>query len=66
MPDGEEFKVFVVDANGIAHERDVKVGGQDATPPRSLEGLNAGERIVTYGAYGMQDSAKHRAGHQRG
>jgi RND family efflux transporter MFP subunit len=58
VPEGEEFKVFVVDGNGIAHERDVKVGGRSAAGVEITEGLKAGERVVTYGAYGMQDSAK--------
>lgn len=58
VPEGEGFKVFIVDASGIAHERDVKVGGKTSTAVEITDGLKAGERIVTYGAYGMQDSAK--------
>ena len=58
VPEGEEFKVFVVDANGTAHERDVKIGGRSPAGVEIAEGLKAGERVVTYGAYGMQDSAK--------
>jgi cobalt-zinc-cadmium efflux system membrane fusion protein len=58
VPEGEEFKVFVVDANGVAHERDVKVGGRSATSAEILEGLHAGERVVTYGAYGVEDSTR--------
>jgi len=58
VPEGEEFKVFVVDAAGVAHEREVKVGGRSAAGVEITEGLKAGERVVTYGAYGMQDSAK--------
>lgn len=58
VPEGEGFKVFVVDASGIAHEREVKVGGRSASGVEITEGLEAGERVVTYGAYGMQDSAK--------
>jgi len=58
VPEGEEFKVFVVDAGGIAHEREVKVGGRSAAGVEITEGLKAGERIVTYGAYGMEDSVK--------
>lgn len=58
VPEGEAFKVFVVDAAGIAHERDVKVGGRTASTVEITDGLHAGERIVTYGAYGVQDSAK--------
>jgi len=58
VPEGDEFKVFVVDGTGVAHERDVKVGGRNNTGVEILEGLQAGERVVTYGAYGVQDSAK--------
>jgi RND family efflux transporter MFP subunit len=58
VPDGEHFKVFVVDAQGIAHEREVKVGGKNEKGVEITEGLTAGERIVTYGAYGVTDSAK--------
>jgi membrane fusion protein (multidrug efflux system) len=58
VPEGEGFKVFVVDATGTAHEREVKVGGRTAASVEILEGLKAGERVVTSGAYGMQDSAK--------
>jgi RND family efflux transporter MFP subunit len=58
VPDGEGFKVFVVDANNIAHSRPVTVGGKTTTTAEISDGLKAGERIVTFGAYGMQDSAK--------
>ncbi|HEX3866617.1 MAG TPA: efflux RND transporter periplasmic adaptor subunit [Gemmatimonadaceae bacterium] len=58
VPDGENVKVFVVDAGGVAHEREVTIGGKGDAGVEVLEGLKAGERIVTYGAYGMQDSAK--------
>ena len=58
VPDGEKFKVFVVDANGIAHEREVKVGGRNASGVVIDEGLTAGERVVTQGAYAVSDSAR--------
>ena len=58
MPEGDTFKVFVVDSAGIAHEQEVKVGAQTPTASRSSKGFTAGERIVTFGAYGMEDSAK--------
>jgi membrane fusion protein (multidrug efflux system) len=58
VPEGDEFKVFVVDAGGVAHERDVKVGGRSTVGVEIVEGLKAGDRVVTYGAYGVQDSAK--------
>jgi membrane fusion protein, multidrug efflux system len=58
VPEGDAFHVFVVDAKGIAHERDVTVGGRSAAGVEITEGLKAGERIVTTGAFGVQDSAK--------
>jgi RND family efflux transporter MFP subunit len=58
VPSGETFTVFVVDPNGIAHAREVKVGGKTDTAVEITDGLHAGERIVTTGAYGVQDSAK--------
>jgi membrane fusion protein (multidrug efflux system) len=58
VPEGDQFKVFVVDAAGIAHEREVTVGGRSNAGVEIRAGLHAGERVVTYGAYGVQDSAK--------
>ena len=58
VPEGAGFKVFVVDAKGLAHARDVTLGGKASGVDWITDGLKAGERIVTYGAYGMQDSAK--------
>lgn len=58
VPEGDGFKVFVVDANNIAHDRDVKVGTKTNTTVEIIDGLKAGERVVTYGAYGMRDSSK--------
>jgi RND family efflux transporter MFP subunit len=58
VPEGEDFKVFVVDATGTAHERKVSVGGRTDKVAEITQGLNAGERVVTYGAYGVSDSAK--------
>jgi len=58
VPDGEEFKVFVVDAAGTARARTVEVGGRTDKVAEITSGLTVGERIVTYGAYGIEDSAK--------
>jgi RND family efflux transporter MFP subunit len=58
VPDGEEMKVFVVDAAGVAHERKVAIGGRTEKVAEVTGGLAAGERVVTYGAYGLTDSAK--------
>ena len=58
VPDGESFKVFVVDATGVAHARAVEIGGRSDALAEVTRGLAAGERIVTYGAYGMDDSVR--------
>ena len=58
VPEGEAYHVFVVDAAGIAHQRDVTVGGRTEEAAEITDGLKGGERVVTYGAYGVSDSAK--------
>lgn len=58
VPEGDGFKVFVVDSAGVAHARPVKVGGRTDRAAEITDGLAAGERVVTYGAYGVDDSAK--------
>ena len=58
VPEGETFKVFVVDRSGIAHARPVTVGGRSETSAEITAGLAGGETVVTYGAYGVSDSAK--------
>jgi RND family efflux transporter MFP subunit len=58
VPEGEGFKVFVIDATGVAHEREVTVGAKTDKVAEITEGLAAGERIATHGAYGLEDSVK--------
>ena len=58
VPAGDGFKVFVVDASGMAHERDVTVGGRTDKVAEITEGLAEGERVATQGAYGLEDSVK--------
>jgi membrane fusion protein (multidrug efflux system) len=58
VPDGETFKVFVVDSAGVAHGRPVAIGGRTDKVAEITSGLAAGERIVTYGAYGVDDSVR--------
>jgi len=58
VPQGEAFQVFVVDKDGVAHARDVTVGGRSETAAEITSGLAGGETVVTYGAYGVSDSAK--------
>ena len=58
VPDGEGFRVYVVDSAGIAHARPVEVGGRSEARAEIVRGLAAGERVVTTGAYGVTDSTK--------
>jgi len=58
VPEGDGFKVFVVDSAGIAHARPVVVGGRSGARVEIRQGLAAGETVITYGAYGMEDSAR--------
>jgi membrane fusion protein (multidrug efflux system) len=58
VPEGDGFKVFVVDANSIAHARPVTIGGRTSALAEITDGVKAGEKVITYGAYGVEDSAK--------
>ncbi len=58
VPEGDGYKVFVVDSSGLAIARAVAVGGRHAGVAEITSGLTAGERVVTYGAYGVTDSAR--------
>ncbi len=58
VPEGDGFKVFVVDSAGFAHARYVTIGGRNGGTVEVIRGLTAGERVVTYGAYGVTDSAR--------
>ena len=58
VPEAEGFKVFVVDSASIAHAREVTIGARTDSTAEVLTGLKAGERVVTYGAYGVEDSVK--------
>jgi membrane fusion protein (multidrug efflux system) len=58
VPDGDGYKVFVVTPGNIARERKVTVGRRTETTAEILSGLSAGERVVTEGAYGLEDSVR--------
>jgi RND family efflux transporter MFP subunit len=58
VPEGDGFKVFVVDRQGIAHARLVTVGARSETVAEITGGLAGGETVVAYGAFGVEDSAK--------
>ena len=58
VPEGDSYRVYVVDSSGIAHARAVTVGGRSETLVEILSGVAAGETVVTTGAYGVQDSSQ--------
>ena len=58
VPDGEKFHVFVVDAKGIAHAREVRVLSQDDKRVQIASGLQPGETIVSAGAFGVDEGSK--------
>jgi membrane fusion protein (multidrug efflux system) len=58
VPEGDGFKVFVVDSNGVAHSRSVVVVARSDSLAEIGRGVTAGERVVTAGAYGVEDSTK--------
>jgi RND family efflux transporter MFP subunit len=58
VPEAEGYKVFVVDSSSVAHARPVTIGARTDSTTEVLTGLKAGERVVTYGAYGVEDSVK--------
>ncbi|NUQ91998.1 MAG: efflux RND transporter periplasmic adaptor subunit [Gemmatimonadaceae bacterium] len=58
VPEGDGFKVFVVDSANVAHARPVTVGARTDRAAEVTSGVRAGERVVTYGAYGVADGAK--------
>jgi RND family efflux transporter MFP subunit len=58
VPIGDGFQVFVVNAANIALARKVTVGRRTDTVAEITSGLSGGERVVTEGAYGVEDSVK--------
>ncbi|MEO6830503.1 MAG: efflux RND transporter periplasmic adaptor subunit [Acidobacteriaceae bacterium] len=50
--------VMVVDANSVAHQREIKTGITDGNEVQVIGGLRAGEKVVTSGAYAMDDGTK--------
>ena len=55
VPDGDEYRVYVVDSAGVAHSQTVEVGARRDGRIEITSGLKAGERIVTDGAYQVDD-----------
>lgn len=58
VPEGDGFRVFVVDSAGVAHARIVTVGARREGEVLVTAGLSPGERVVTSGAYGIDEGTK--------
>jgi multidrug efflux pump subunit AcrA (membrane-fusion protein) len=50
--------VMAVGSDGRVHQGTVKLGVKEADEVQILEGLQAGEKVVTVGAYGLPDKVK--------
>jgi RND family efflux transporter MFP subunit len=48
-------KEVMVDDNGVAHKRAVRIGEKDGTRFELLSGVNPGERVLTEGNYDLKD-----------
>ncbi|MEO5589785.1 MAG: efflux RND transporter periplasmic adaptor subunit, partial [Gemmatimonadaceae bacterium] len=46
VPEGDGFRVFVVDASNVAHATDVTVGTRDDKRVEIISGLTVGEKVV--------------------
>jgi multidrug efflux pump subunit AcrA (membrane-fusion protein) len=53
-----ETAVMVIGADGTARSTLVKTGITDGTDTQIVSGINAGDQVVTNGAYGMDDGTK--------
>ena len=58
VPEGDRFKVFVVDSTGLARARYVTTGARIDSTVEITGGLAAGATVVSYGAYGLEDSTR--------
>jgi HlyD family secretion protein len=55
---GGKAQVMVVDSQGTAKTRDVKLGIQGPQETQILAGISSGEQVITQGAYGLPDKTK--------
>ncbi len=58
--EGGATSVMVVGNDGKAHKQEVEVGIRQANEVQITKGLQAGEHVVTAGAYGLPDNTKVR------
>ena len=53
-----QAQIMVIDSTGHAQKRMVKTGIESGQQVQILSGLNAGEEVVTQGAYGLPEGAR--------
>jgi len=53
--------VMLAGADGRAHQKNVKVGIRQGDQVQVVDGVQAGDRVVASGAYGLPDNAKIKA-----
>ena len=54
-----------VSADNHAHQKNVKVGIRQGDQVQIIEGLQAGDRVVASGAYGLPDNSQDQSGKRR-
>ena len=54
--------VMMVGSDGLAHEREVKLGISDGKDSQVLEGVHPGEMVVTTGAHSLEDKTRVEVG----
>ncbi|MFZ1087232.1 MAG: efflux RND transporter periplasmic adaptor subunit [Terracidiphilus sp.] len=54
--------IMVIGADGSAHRKSVTLGITDGEDVQVLSGLTATDQVITVGAYGLDESAKVKAG----
>ena len=52
---------MVVSADHHVHQRKVRAGIREGDTIQIVEGLQAGERVVGFGAYGLPENSKVKA-----
>jgi RND family efflux transporter MFP subunit len=55
---GSDATVYTAGDDGIAHARPIRIGARDASRVEILDGVAAGERVITHGAYALRDSVR--------
>lgn len=55
---GGSNAVMVIGSDGRAHQKEVKVGLKQGGEAQILEGVNAGDTVITAGAYGLPDNTQ--------